>query len=92
LSNVKYQKPPTGTPYQYYAARELKKQSWRYHKVYMTWFQRHDDPVAITEDFEQGTYICFDYDNGWNQRVKTDFTFHYKYLEDELCVPSTTMM
>ena len=28
-----------GTYQQYLAARELKKQSWRYHKKYMTWFQ-----------------------------------------------------
>ena len=31
-----------GTYQQYLAARELKKQSWRYHKKYLTWFQvRH---------------------------------------------------
>lgn len=28
-----------GTYQQYLAARELKRQSWRYHKKYMTWFQ-----------------------------------------------------
>lgn len=28
-----------GTFQQYLAARELKRQSWRYHKKYMTWFQ-----------------------------------------------------
>lgn len=33
----------TPTP-QYLAAKELKKQSWRYHKKYMTWFQRHEEP------------------------------------------------
>lgn len=32
-----------GTYQQYLAARELKRQSWRYHKKYMTWFQ-----VSIT--------------------------------------------
>ena len=33
-----------GTYQQYLAARELKKQSWRFHKKYMTWFQRHEEP------------------------------------------------
>lgn len=28
-----------GSYQQYLAARELKRQSWRYHKKYMTWFQ-----------------------------------------------------
>lgn len=27
---------------QYMDAKELKKQSWRYHKKYNTWFQRHE--------------------------------------------------
>lgn len=31
-----------GTYQQYLAARELKRQSWRYHKKYMTWFQVND--------------------------------------------------
>jgi len=37
-----------GTYQQYLAARELKKQSWRYHKKYMTWFQRHEE-VRVCE-------------------------------------------
>jgi CCR4-NOT transcriptional regulation complex NOT5 subunit len=37
----------------YLAARELKKQLWRYHKKYLTWFQRHEEPKEITNDYEQ---------------------------------------
>ena len=33
-----------GTYQQYLAARELKKQAWRFHKRYLTWFQRHEEP------------------------------------------------
>ncbi|TIB66708.1 hypothetical protein E3Q06_04378 [Wallemia mellicola] len=43
-----------GTYQQYLAARELKKQSWRFHKQYLTWFQRHSEPNQITDDYEQG--------------------------------------
>lgn len=68
---------------QYLAARELKKQSWRFHKKYLTWFQRHEEPKVITNDYEQGTYIYFDYEGSWCQRKKTEFTFEYRYLEDE---------
>jgi CCR4-NOT transcription complex subunit 3 len=78
-----------GTPHQYLAARELKKQSWRYHKQFLTWFQRHDDPKHTTDEYEQGTYVYFDYETTWCQRIKNDFTFEYRYLEDELAVPSS---
>lgn len=75
-----------GTYQQYLAARELKKQSWRYHKKYMTWFQRHEEPKVTTDDYEQGTYVYFDYETGWTQRIKTDFRFEYSFLEDSLNV------
>jgi len=71
-----------GSYQQYLAAKELKKQSWRYHKKYLTWFQRHEEPKEITNDYEQGTYVYFDYETGWCQRKKTEFTFEYRYLED----------
>ncbi|KAG4069843.1 hypothetical protein HA402_009550 [Bradysia odoriphaga] len=70
-----------GTKAQYLAAKALKKQSWRFHTKYMMWFQRHEEPKIINEEFEQGTYIYFDYEK-WGQRKKEGFTFEYKYLED----------
>lgn len=79
-----------GTYQQFLAARELKKQSWRFHKKYKTWFQRHQEPQVTTDDYEQGTYVYFDYQgsyenkSGWCQRIKYDFTFEYEFLEDEL--------
>lgn len=54
-----------GTYQQYLAAKALKDQSWRFHKQYQTWFQRHEEPKAITEEFEQGTYRFFDYESTW---------------------------
>ncbi|CAM9596025.1 unnamed protein product, partial [Ectocarpus sp. 12 AP-2014] len=72
-----------GSYQQYLAARELKRQSWRYHKKYMTWFQRHEEPKVTTDDYEQGTYVYFDYETGWCQRIKSDFRFDYSFLEDE---------
>ncbi|KAJ9131920.1 hypothetical protein P3X46_034821 [Hevea brasiliensis] len=78
---------------QYLAARELKKQSWRYHRKYNTWFQRHEEPKVATDEYELGTYVYFDFhianddlQHGWCQRIKTEFTFEYNYLEDELIV------
>jgi len=73
-----------GTYQQYLAARELKRKSWRYHKKYLTWFQRHEEPKVTTDEYEIGTYVYFDYETGWCQRIKSDFTFEYPYLEDEL--------
>lgn len=79
-----------GTYQQYLAARELKDQSWRFHKQYLTWFKRHEEPKITTDEYEQGSYFFFDYfpkenyETGWCSRIKTDFTFEYRYLEDEL--------
>lgn len=70
-----------GTKAQYLAAKALKKQSWRFHTKYMMWFQRHEEPKTINEDYEQGTYIYFDYEK-WGQRKKEGFTFQYQFLED----------
>ena len=54
-----------GTYEQYLAAKALKAQSWRFHKQYQTWFQRHEEPKSITEEYEQGTYRFFDYESTW---------------------------
>lgn len=69
---------------QFLAAKALKNQSWRFHKQYQTWFQRHEEPKTITEEFEQGTYRFFDYESTWMNRRKADFKFVYKFLEDDL--------
>ena len=50
---------------QYLAAKALKNCSWRFHKQYQTWFQRHEEPKTITEEYEQGTYRFFDYESTW---------------------------
>ncbi|XP_012835613.1 PREDICTED: general negative regulator of transcription subunit 3-like isoform X3 [Erythranthe guttata] len=77
---------------QYLAAKELKKQSWRYHRKFNTWFQRHEEPKVATDDFEQGTYVYFDFhissdeQQGWCQRIRTEFTFEYSFLEDDLII------
>jgi CCR4-NOT transcription complex subunit 3 len=53
-----------GSYQQYLAAKQLKKHSWRFHKKYMTWFQRHEEPKTTTNDYEEGTYVYFDYESG----------------------------
>lgn len=67
---------------QVFSARELKKYSWRYHTKYKTWFQRLEEPKLITEYYEQGVFLFFDYEVTWTTRKKKDFTFEYKYLEN----------
>lgn len=42
-----------GSKGQYLAAKALKKQSWRFHTKYMMWFQRHEEPKVINEEYEQ---------------------------------------
>lgn len=72
-----------GTYQQYLAAKELKKKSWRFHKKYRTWFQRHEDPTTITDEYEQGTYVYFDNDTSWTMRKKAEFRFDYVHLQSD---------
>lgn len=51
-----------GTKAQLLAAKALKKLSWRFHTKYLTWFQRHEEPKQITDDFEQVTSYGFDFE------------------------------
>lgn len=67
----------------YLAAKELKRQSWRFHVKYLTWFQRHSEPQAITDEYEQGVYVYFDWEGSWCQRKKSDFRFEYRYLSED---------
>ncbi|KAI6215242.1 hypothetical protein M3Y94_00362900 [Aphelenchoides besseyi] len=71
-----------GTKAQLLAAKALKKLAWRYHMKYLQWFQRHQEPQKITDEYERGSYLMFDYEK-WTQRKMEDFTFEYKYLEDK---------
>jgi CCR4-NOT transcription complex subunit 3 len=75
-----------GSYQQYLAAKKLKKGSWRFHKKYTTWFQRHNEPKIATKDYEEGTYLYFDFESGWCNRIKTEFKFEYAFLEDEVNV------
>ncbi|GAB2227800.1 hypothetical protein Droror1_Dr00009627 [Drosera rotundifolia] len=74
---------------QYLAARELKKQSWRYHKGLNSWFQRQADPIEVTNEYEKGSYMYFDFHAkdelqlGWCRKLRHDYQFEYNYLEDE---------
>ena len=48
-----------GTKAQYLAAKTLKLKSWRFHTKLLMWFQRHEEPTLITEDFEQARHSLF---------------------------------
>lgn len=73
-----------GTFEQFLAAKELKRRNWAFHKKYLTWFQRYDDPKVETKEKEQGAYVYFDYESGWCKKIKKDFTIEFQMLENEL--------
>jgi CCR4-NOT transcription complex subunit 3 len=72
-----------GTYQQWLAAQELKKQSWRFHVKFLTWFQRHAKPDEVTDEYEQGQYLYFDWEGSWCVRKKSDFRFEYRNLSDD---------
>ncbi|VDM01235.1 unnamed protein product [Schistocephalus solidus] len=71
-----------GTKAQYLAAKALKRMSWRFHTKYLMWFQRHEEPKQITDEYESGTYIYYDF-KSMSQRKREEFVFHYSFLEDK---------
>ena len=74
-----------GSFQQYLAAKALKSQSWRFHKQYQTWFQRHEEPKTITEEYEQGTYRFFDYESTWWVFVWFFFWFSLLFCRCVVC-------
>ncbi|PIO56449.1 NOT2 / NOT3 / NOT5 family protein [Teladorsagia circumcincta] len=72
-----------GTRAQLLAAKALKKLSWRFHTKYLTWFQRHEEPKQITDDFEQGTYVYFDYEK-WSQRKRNHLHLNIGILKTRI--------
>jgi hypothetical protein len=86
-SHTHHPHPPTPhlpPPPTHPSPQELKRQSWRYHKQHNAWFQRYAEPAAATEEYEQGTYVYFDYNivhddlqTGWCYRRKENFTFRW---------------
>lgn len=44
-----------GTYQQFLAARQLKQRYWRFHKRFLTWFQRHEEPVVFNDTYE---HVC----------------------------------
>ncbi|KAH9249804.1 hypothetical protein BASA81_012399 [Batrachochytrium salamandrivorans] len=69
-----------GTFQQFLAARELKRQDWRFHKTHLVWMQRYEDPTQATSEYELGTFVYFD-PTLWEQKVRVNFTVEYKHLE-----------
>lgn len=69
-----------GTYEQYLAVQELKRREWIYHTKYMTWFRKYEGPE---KDKDEKTYLYFDYESGWCQRIKHGFKFEKKYMENE---------
>ncbi|KAL7696356.1 Not1 N-terminal domain CCR4-Not complex component/NOT2 / NOT3 / NOT5 family [Lotmaria passim] len=69
---------------QYFAAKELKARSYRYHTKQQRWYQRLERPQSTTEVEERGAYTFFDFEDKWDHDKTDDFVFEYKYLENEL--------
>lgn len=66
----------------YLAAKELKKRGWMYNKKFYTFFQLQSEPKNKTEEFVEGKFRYFDFEDDWMIRPKKDFKFDLKYLEN----------
>lgn len=69
---------------QYFAAKELKTRSYRYHTEQRRWYQRVERPQEANGLEERGSYTFFDFEDKWVHDRVDDFRFEYKYLESDL--------
>ncbi|CCW70979.1 unnamed protein product [Phytomonas sp. Hart1] len=69
---------------QYFASKELKAHSFRFHTELKRWYQRREKPKETTAKSERGSYTYFDYEDTWQKQTVDDFVFEYRFLEDEL--------
>ncbi|XP_061348964.1 probable NOT transcription complex subunit VIP2 isoform X2 [Gastrolobium bilobum] len=73
---------------QLYAANELYKRGWFYHKEYRLWFARvaNMEPLVKTNTYERGSYHCFDPSTFETVR-KDNFVLHYEMVEKRPPLP-----
>lgn len=75
-----------GSKGQYLAAKALKKQSWRFHTKYMMWFQRHEEPKVINEEYEQVNiyFLSFFFSNFITNKARSLYAFEKNVTMDNL--------
>ncbi|XP_014497731.1 probable NOT transcription complex subunit VIP2 isoform X10 [Vigna radiata var. radiata] len=73
---------------QLYAANELYKRGWFYHKEHRFWFIRvaNMEPLVKTNTYERGSYHCFD-PNTFETVRKDNFVLHYELVEKRPSLP-----
>lgn len=65
----------------YNAGKELSKRGWMYSKKYTTWFILTSPPKVKTDEYIEGKFKYWDFNNEWTTAVKKDYKFEMKHLE-----------
>ena len=66
----------------YLATKELKRRGWMYHNKFNTFFQLQGTPKKQSDEFLEGKFKFFDFEEDWMIRMKKDFKFEFKYLDN----------
>eukprot|EP00055_Hartaetosiga_balthica_P014981 m.85573 g.85573 ORF g.85573 m.85573 type:complete len:604 (-) comp8747_c0_seq1:2551-4362(-) len=69
------------TIHQALAAKELRRNGWRFHTANQMWFLRTNPPTQKTATHEIGSYRYFNFERDWKQKSTEQFKFDYQYLE-----------
>ncbi|KAF8110298.1 hypothetical protein N665_0085s0027 [Sinapis alba] len=75
---------------QLYAADELYNRDWFYHKELKCWFLRIGEPLVKTDEYERGTYDCFDPEKFESVQQENMYIF-YELLEKRPSLPQHQM-
>ena len=65
------------------ALRQLQKRGWMLHTQYNTFVQLQGIPKNKTNEYIEGKFKFFDFEQNWIIRTKQEFKFESKYLEKE---------
>ena len=66
----------------YHAIEELRERGWKFHNKFSTFFQLQGNAKAENNDFIEGKFKFFDFEQDWVMRTKKEFKFELAYLDN----------
>ncbi len=66
----------------YHAIKELRERGWKFHNKFSTFFHLQGNPKAENNEFIEGKFKFFDFEQDWVIRTKKEFKFELTYLDD----------
>jgi CCR4-NOT transcriptional regulation complex NOT5 subunit len=66
----------------YQAIKILQERGWKFHNKFSTFFQLQGNSKVENEEFIEGKFKFFDFEQDWVMRTKKEFKFELAFLDD----------